>query len=84
MKYFTHLHLHTSYSLNSGTIKIDDLINIAKKKNIFLIEDWETLDDHSKYAAWRAETGLADIMEPLLDGGSKALKMIRCGSSLEI
>ena len=34
MKYFTHLHLHTSYSLNSGTIKIDDLINIAKKKNI--------------------------------------------------
>ena len=34
MKYFTHLHLHTSYSLNSGTIKIDDLINIAKKNNI--------------------------------------------------
>ncbi len=34
MKYFTHLHLHTSYSLNSGTIKIDDLINVAKKRNI--------------------------------------------------
>ena len=34
MKYFTHLHLHTSYSLNSGTIKIDDLINTAKKQNI--------------------------------------------------
>ena len=34
MKYFTHLHLHTSYSLNSGTIKIDDLINTAKKRNI--------------------------------------------------
>ena len=34
MKYFTHLHLHTSYSLNSGTIKIDDLINAAKKRNI--------------------------------------------------
>ena len=34
MKYFTHLHLHTSYSLNSGTIKIDDLINSAKKQNI--------------------------------------------------
>ena len=51
---------------------------------IFLIEDWETLDDHSKYASWRAETGLADVMEPLLNGGAKALKMIRCGSSLEI
>ena len=34
MKYFTHLHLHTSYSFNSGTIKINDLINIAKKQKI--------------------------------------------------
>ena len=34
MKYFTHLHLHTSYSLNSGTIKIENLVNTAKKKNI--------------------------------------------------
>ena len=56
----------------------------TSSNTIFLIEDWESLDDHAKYAAWRAETGLADIMEPLLDGGSKALKMIRCGSSLEI
>ena len=34
MKYFTHLHLHTSYSFNSGTIKIDDLITAAKKQNL--------------------------------------------------
>ena len=34
MKYFTHLHLHTSYSLNSGTIKIENLVNTAKKKKI--------------------------------------------------
>ena len=34
MKNFTHLHLHTSYSFNSGTIKIDQLVNEAKKKKI--------------------------------------------------
>ena len=34
MKNFTHLHLHTSYSFNTGTIKIDDLIQTAKKENI--------------------------------------------------
>ena len=34
MKNFTHLHLHTSYSINSGTIKIDHLIDIAKKHKI--------------------------------------------------
>jgi DNA polymerase-3 subunit alpha len=31
---FTHLHLHTCYSLGSGTIKIDDLIKTALKNNI--------------------------------------------------
>ena len=34
MSSFTHLHLHTCYSLGSGTIKIDDLIATAKKNNI--------------------------------------------------
>ena len=34
MSNFTQLHLHSSYSLNSGTIKIDDLIVFAKKNNI--------------------------------------------------
>jgi DNA polymerase-3 subunit alpha len=31
---FTHLHLHTCYSLGSGTIKIDDLIKTALKNEI--------------------------------------------------
>ena len=31
---FTHLHLHTCYSLGSGTIRIDDLIKAALKNNI--------------------------------------------------
>ena len=34
MSNFTHLHLHTCYSLGSGTIRIDDLIHIAKKNKL--------------------------------------------------
>ena len=34
MSNFTHLHLHTCYSLSSGTIRIDDLIHIAKKNKL--------------------------------------------------
>jgi DNA polymerase-3 subunit alpha len=34
MNNFTHLHLHTCYSLGSGTIRIDDLIDIAKKNKL--------------------------------------------------
>ena len=33
MANFTHLHLHTAYSLNSGTIRINELVSEAKKRN---------------------------------------------------
>ena len=34
MSNFTHLHLHTCYSLGSGTIRINDLINLAKQNKL--------------------------------------------------
>ena len=33
-KEFTHLHLHTAYSINTGSVNIDKLINYAIKNNI--------------------------------------------------
>lgn len=56
----------------------------ASANTIYLIEDWESLDDHAKYSNWRAETGLTQVMDPLLDGGAASLKMIRCGTMLDI
>ena len=46
---------------------------------IHLIEDWETLEHQQKYLAWRIETGLLDLLEPLLNGGASALKAVICG-----
>jgi quinol monooxygenase YgiN len=66
-----------------GCISIDTYEDISTN-TIFLIEDWESLDNHANYANWRAETGLADILEPLLDGGATSLKIIRCGEKLDI
>jgi quinol monooxygenase YgiN len=66
-----------------GCISIDTYEDISTN-TIFLIEDWESLDNHANYANWRAETGLADILEPLLDGGAASLKIIRCGEKLDI
>ena len=31
-----------------------------------------------------ARTGLADVLEPLLEGGAASLKIIRCGEKLDI
>ena len=66
-----------------GCISIDTYEDISTN-TIFLIEDWESLDNHASYANWRAETGLADILETLLEGGAASLKIIRCGEKLDI
>ena len=46
---------------------------------IHLIEDWETLEHQAKYLNWRVETGLLDILEPLLEGRASGLKATICG-----
>tara|TARA_B100001121_G_scaffold256328_1_gene234171 strand:+ start:861 stop:1163 length:303 start_codon:yes stop_codon:yes gene_type:complete len=66
-----------------GCISIDTYEDISSS-TIYLIEDWESLDNHTNYANWRAETGLADVLEPLLEGGAASLKIIRCGKKLDI
>jgi len=66
-----------------GCISIDTYEDISTN-TIYLIEDWESLDNHTKYSNWRAETGLADVLEPLLVEGSASLKIIRCGEKLNI
>ena len=66
-----------------GCISISTYEDISTS-TIYLIEDWESLDNHTNYSNWRAETGLADVLEPLLDGGAASLKIIRCGEKLNI
>ena len=66
-----------------GCISIDTYEDFSAS-TIYLIEDWESLDNHTNYANWRAETGLTDILEPLLEGGAASFKIIRCGEKLDI
>ena len=61
-----------------GCISVDTYIEDATN-TIHLIEDWETLDHQAAYLNWRIETGLLDVLEPLLDGGAAGLRAIICG-----
>ena len=61
-----------------GCISIDTYEDFSTS-TIYLIEDWESLDHQSKYLNWRIETGLLDVLEPLLSGGAGGLKAIVCG-----
>ena len=61
-----------------GCISVDTYIEDATN-TIHLIEDWETLDNQAAYLNWRIETGLLDVLEPLLDGGAAGLRAVVCG-----
>ena len=61
-----------------GCISVKTFIE-ESTNTIHLIEDWETLEHQQKYLAWRIETGLLDLLEPLLDGGASSLKATICG-----
>ena len=62
-----------------GCISVKTFIE-ESTNTIHLIEDWETLEHQQKYLAWRIETGLLDLLEPLLDGGASSLKATICGA----
>ena len=61
-----------------GCISVKTFIE-ESTNTIHLIEDWETLEHQQKYLAWRIDTGLLDLLEPLLDGGASSLKATICG-----
>ena len=61
-----------------GCISVKTFIE-ESTNTIHLIEDWETLEHQQKYLAWRIETGLLDLLEPVLDAGASSLKATICG-----
>ena len=61
-----------------GCLSVNTFIE-ESTNTIHLIEDWESLEHQAKYLNWRVETGLLDILEPLLEGGASGLKATICG-----
>ena len=40
-----------------------------KTKTYTLIEDWDSLDQYETYLQWRIDTGIADLLNPILESG---------------
>ena len=62
-----------------GCISVNTFIE-ESTNTIHLIEDWETLNHQATYLNWRVETGLLEDLDPFLEGGSSAIKVVLCGS----
>ena len=66
-----------------GCISID--VHVEKDtETIHLIEYWESLDHYEAYLQWRIENGLAELLNPILEGGAEGLKIIKCGQKEDI
>ena len=50
-----------------GCISIDTHVEISKS-NVLLVEKWESAQDYDDYLEWRFENGLAELLEPWLEG----------------
>ena len=61
-----------------GCLSVDTFED-ESTNTIYLIEDWESLDHQSTYLNWRVENGLLTDLDPLLDGGAAAIKVVLCG-----
>ena len=61
-----------------GCLSVNTFIE-ESTNTIHLIEDWETLDHQATYLNWRVENGLLTDLDPLLDGGAAAIKVVLCG-----
>ena len=40
-----------------------------KTTTFTLVEDWASLEQYETYLQWRIDTGIADLLDPILDGG---------------
>ena len=51
-----------------GCLGIELQINQDEPTNMLLVMEWETREDHQKYAAWRTETGFVERLSSMLSG----------------
>tara|TARA_B100000963_G_scaffold116333_1_gene101339 strand:+ start:679 stop:984 length:306 start_codon:yes stop_codon:yes gene_type:complete len=64
-----------------GCLSVDVFIE-ESTNTMHLVEYWETLDQQTAYLNWRVENGLLNDLNPLLEGGSSAIKIVICGERL--
>lgn len=60
-----------------GCEDIESLLD-AGRETIVLVEQWRSFEDYDRYLAWRVETGILDLFDPLLAGGRAGFVPRKC------
>ena len=49
-----------------GCISVGAFTYSDNPDSVILLEEWESKEHYERYMAWRLETGLAEMLEPIL------------------
>ena len=64
-----------------GCISLQLFLN-EETRTYTLVEDWKSLTHYNKYVDWRMETGVFDMFDSLIEGGSEGIDIQRHGESV--
>jgi quinol monooxygenase YgiN len=51
-----------------GCISVETFVDADHPDLVMLFEEWDTRTHNDRYMAWRIETGLAEMLQPILAG----------------
>ncbi|HEY5265482.1 MAG TPA: antibiotic biosynthesis monooxygenase [Acidimicrobiales bacterium] len=49
-----------------GCVSVGSFVDADRPDSIVLYEEWDTRAQNEKYMTWRLETGLVEMLEPIL------------------
>jgi quinol monooxygenase YgiN len=51
-----------------GCISVETFVDADKPDDVLLIEEWATRGHQERYMAWRMESGMLELLQPILAG----------------
>ncbi len=51
-----------------GCVSVETFVDADNPDTVVLIEEWDSRGQNEKYMTWRMETGLLEMLQPILAG----------------
>ncbi len=51
-----------------GFVSVETFVDADNPDNVLLVEEWATRGHQERYMAWRVESGMVELLQPVLAG----------------
>ena len=60
-----------------GCLSLATYTSASNEDDIILVEEWDQRSSHSAYSKWRTETGMPELLAPILAGPLREVWLIK-------